>query len=177
MERTNNGGDMQGKAFPAGGVEAVWLAAADDVADCRYDEQAACWTEIAMREGGRFVPYAVGEDEASYAQRLQGRYGLWYIRHEVSWVLPVANGEAAAVVEWLRKLDERGMVALVLLLSGEVVLVGRSVEFGAERPLRLAAAEIDTCTRYAEDPVVRVTLQANDVACSRPFAGNMENLV
>ena len=160
----------------AGGVEAVWLAAADAVTAAAGD--AASWTTITLREGCRFGPCAVAEDGAGYVQRMQGAFSLWYIRHELSWTLPVAGGRAAAVVERLRELDGRGgIVALLRLASGETVLAGWSADFGAGRPLRLVAAEADSSTRQAEDPVVRVTLRANDVACSRPFTGRDDDLL
>lgn len=152
----------------AGGVEAVWLAAADAVTAVAGD--AASWTTITLREGCRFEPCAVAEDGAGYVQRMQGAFSLWYIRHELSWTLPVA--------ERLRELDGRGgIVALLRLASGETVLAGWSADFGAGRPLRLVAAEADSSIRQAEDPVVRVTLRANDVACSRPFTGRVDDLL
>lgn len=89
----------------AGGVEAVWLAAADAVTAVAGD--AASWTTITLREGCRFEPCAVAEDGAGYVQRMQGAFSLWYIRHELSWTLPVAGGRAAAVVE---RLDRKSVV-------------------------------------------------------------------
>lgn len=178
MERYGlNEGMSPAEPFPAGGVEAVWLAGADEVAACRYDGKAACWTEIVLRDGGRFVPCEVVEDEASYVQRMQGKFSLWYIAHELVWRVPVAGGRAAALVERLRELDGRGIVALVCLASGDTLLAGWSADFGGERPLRLASVEADTAAAYAEDPVVRVTLRSCDVACSRPYAGDVAGLL
>ena len=84
--------------------------------------------------------------------------------------------EASASVESMLNTTLGGLVALVRTTNDEIFLVGYSLLFEKERPLRIASVTATTGKQLRDETTETITLRSIDTNMALPFVGDIDAL-
>lgn len=143
------------------GVSHVRLYDVRDVASVELDSSGECFTSVGVVEGALPIDIPLAERSASYQERLTLEGG---VEHRLEFAV---RGCRPEVVEQLRALSSRGMIAEVATPNGVRLLVGYSKRASCDYPLRVATSSAETFRVGERMPETLVTLISRDGWSSR----------
>ena len=145
-----------------GGIRLIGLVEQSDVAEVTYASAEKGYSAIRLDEDCYFSKYEFREDEAEY--------------RELIFTLDKMGNDSSPAITSIADAARNGLIALLTTPNGDSFLVGYSVEFEKERPLRLVSANGTTGKQLAEGTNEVITLRSQDVSKAKPFFGDMETL-
>ena len=151
-----------------GGIRLIGLVEQSDVAEVTYASR--------LDEDCYFSKYEFREDEAEYRETVSVVNGAQVVTHELIFTLDKMGNDSSPAITSIADAARNGLIALLTTPNGDSFLVGYSVEFEKERPLRLVSANGTTGKQLAEGTNEVITLRSQDVSKAKPFFGDMETL-
>ncbi len=149
---------------PRGGVAGVSLVPAGSFAGAVGNSSGDGFVSFEASEDT--VEYVFREDRAHYSETLSGEDLQPLVRHTLVMEFPAGRAACRATTELVERSGE-GFVAIVTMASGERVVAGWSVRFGAGYPLRVAKVLRDQGSVPADFPVITLTLESVDADFSK----------
>ena len=125
--------------------------------------------EITLVNGQKFTKYEFREDEAEYKETISLSNHSPIVTHELTFMLDKMGYEASASVESMLNTTLGGLVALVRTTNDEIFLVGYSLPFEKERPLRIASVTATTGKQLRDETTETITLRSIDTNMALPF--------
>ena len=159
-----------------GGIRMLGLISRSEVAEIDSLGSTTEFTSITFEEGCCFSKYEFREDEAVYKESVSVSNGARVVSHELTFLLDKMGSECSTAVSAIAEAADDGLIAIVQTTNGDTFLVGYSIEFGKERPLRLASSDGTTGKQLSDGTSEVVTLISTDVAKAKVFAGELEPL-
>ena len=159
-----------------GGIRTVGLTEASNIASIEYSKDDRAFFEITLVNGQKFTKYEFREDEAEYRETVSVVNGAQVVTHELIFTLDKMGNDSSPAITSIADAARNGLIALLTTPNGDSFLVGYSVEFEKERPLRLVSANGTTGKQLAEGTNEVITLRSQDVSKAKPFFGDMETL-
>lgn len=153
-----------------GGIRLIGLVEQSDVAEVTYASAEKGYSAIRLDEDCYFSKYEFREDEAEYRETVS------VVTHELIFTLDKMGNDSSPAITSIADAARNGLIALLTTPNGDSFLVGYSVEFEKERPLRLVSANGTTGKQLAEGTNEVITLRSQDVSKAKPFFGDMETL-
>jgi hypothetical protein len=132
---------------PRGGVAKVELTPAPEYAGA-----------VSTPRPADFAVWAFAEDRAHYSETLEGAV----VRHTLAMEFAATAESRAAIDSLAAVAAARGVVARVTLASGETLVAGYSLRFGAGYPLRLVRREASSGRAPGDLPTISITLESID---------------
>lgn len=117
------------------------LTEASNIVSIEYSKDDRAFFEITLVNGQKFTKYEFREDEAEYKETISLSNHSPIVTHELTFMLDKMGYEASASVESMLSMTLGGLVALVRTTNDEIFLVGYSLLFEKERPLRIARSQ------------------------------------
>ena len=142
-----------------GGIRTVGLTEASNIASIEYSKDDRAFFEITLVNGQKFTKYEFREDEAEYKETISLSNHSPIVTHELT--LNTTLG---------------GLVALVRTTNDEIFLVGYSLPFEKERPLRIASVTATTGKQLRDETTETITLRSIDTNMALPFVGDIDAL-
>ena len=159
-----------------GGIRLIGLVEQSDVAEVTYASAEKGYSAIRLDEDCYFSKYEFREDEAEYRETVSVVNGAQVVTHELIFTLDKMGNDSSPAITSIADAARNGLIALLTTPNGDSFLVGYSVEFENERPLRLVSANGTTGKQLAEGTNEVITLRSQDVSKAKPFFGDMETL-
>lgn len=154
-----------------GGIRTIEIIEASDLSSLTYDDEQGVFTDMAINQGSSFATYAFLEDGAQYQESVTLRDGVLVVEHQLSFSLGRIDSASNASVDALVAASYNGVVAVVTTNAGEKFVVGYSLEFGTERPLRVKSAQADSAAKLSDGMKQEIVLSCYDVAKAKSFTG------
>lgn len=151
-----------------GGIRHLRLAAANDIASIELS--AGQVTNIVFKQRARFAEYDFCEGTGELREEIDDYYSF-KVKHTLSFSLNNLDTASLTAIEQLKVHSCDGIVALVTTNSGETLLVGYSVDFATERPLRLQKMVAESGQDLGDASLCNITLYGEDTALSMPYIG------
>lgn len=120
--------------------------------------------ELSILAGYAFTPLELIEQSSSYTEEALTEQGLTRIRHRLEVMCDPESLRGQTLDQWTRTLSETGVLARVRTASGAALLVGCSLHFGMEQPLRLVASQELTHTASSDAPSLRLVFESEDLS-------------
>ena len=146
---------------PVGGVKSVFLYPAEAISTILFSSE-GCEVEFVDSP----IEVELLEDKSSYEERVEVSKGQTKVVHTLRLVADRVKAEKWLETEFLERASLDGVVADVLLADNRRVVVGYSLLFGDEQPLRLESLISTSGSTPHDRP--SVTLQL--VSCDKEFA-------
>ena len=146
------------------------------MAEVTYASAEKGYSAIRLDEDCYFSKYEFREDEAEYRETVSVVNGAQVVTHELIFTLDKMGNDSSPAITSIADAARNGLIALLTTPNGDSFLVGYSVEFEKERPLRLVSANGTTGKQLAEGTNEVITLRSQDVSKAKPFFGDMETL-
>ena len=159
-----------------GGIRTVGLTEASNIASIEYSKDDRAFFEITLVNGQKFTKYEFREDEAEYKETISLSNHSPIVTHELTFMLDKMGYEASASVESMLNTTLGGLVALVRTTNDEIFLVGYSLPFEKERPLRIASVTATTGKQLRDETTDTITLRSIDTNMALPFVGDIDAL-
>ena len=103
------------------------------------------------------------EDRARYSEEQSGSSPLApLVQHTLVMEFPATKGSRSIVEGLITACRTGGVVAVVTMASGEKIVAGSSIRFGAGYPLRMVKIESTSGRTPADFPTIAVTLESID---------------
>ena len=115
-----------------GGIRLIGLVEQSDVAEVTYASAEKGYSAIRLDE--------FWEDEAEYRETVSVVNGAQVVTHELIFTLDKMGNDSSPAITSIADAARNGLIALLTTPNGDSFLVGYSVEFEKERPLRLVSA-------------------------------------
>lgn len=145
-----------------GGLLRLRLYDASKILAASYNSSTGCYTSLEVEEDYSPVEVVFAEQGASWSESVDESGA---VEHRVEFLL---EGCRSGALDELVALSEGGVVAEMVGADGVVRLVGYSPRAGADYPLRLAKALLDSRSSRADKPSVTVLLRSLDGWASCP---------
>ena len=152
-----------------GGIRLIGLVEQSDVAEVTYASAEKGYSAIRLDEDCYFSKY-------EYRETVSVVNGAQVVTHELIFTLDKMGNDSSPAITSIADAARNGLIALLTTPNGDSFLVGYSVEFEKERPLRLVSANGTTGKQLAEGTNEVITLRSQDVSKAKPFFGDMETL-
>lgn len=156
----------------SGGISSLYLVCAEDFTAAEYCRATDSFVSVTLPSDTSFVAYDFKEDCGVFTEDVKCTEQGTRVSHKLSFFLPQMDSAAAAISELLNRADE-GLVALFTTNCGESFIVGYSVEFAAERPLRIVSISGTTGRRYADETGYEIVLACDDTHSARKYTGTI----
>ena len=152
-----------------GGIRLIGLVEQSDVAEVTYASAEKGYSAIRLDEDCYFSKY-------EFRETVSVVNGAQVVTHELIFTLDKMGNDSSPAITSIADAARNGLIALLTTPNGDSFLVGYSVEFEKERPLRLVSANGTTGKQLAEGTNEVITLRSQDVSKAKPFFGDMETL-
>ena len=159
-----------------GGIRLLGLIDQREVVSATYSELDKGFTELTLDEGASLSKFEFLEDGAEYRETIAAKDGAPTVAPRLTFPLGRLAAATPAAVAAILAASRRGLIAVVVPLTGDALLLGYSQEFGKERPLRIASAQATTGRLLSETTSETVTLRSEDVSKARPLLDDLNNL-
>lgn len=146
---------------PVGGVERAILYPAEAVQTAIFSSEGCCATLV-----GEALEVPLLDDASSYDEVVECRNGIAKIAHRLNLVADRGKAEPWLDADFLERASIEGVVAVVELADGRRVLVGYSLRFGSEQPLRLQGLTSASGSKLLDTPTVALQLVSHDTEFS-----------
>lgn len=173
MRTTLNGYTKQCEKI-VGGIKSVALVNVQDVEQVKYDYVKNTCKEIVLKTNRKFAHYQFKEDEASYSEQLSRNATAVTVAHRLVLLLERVNSTSKNAVSELLEASNDGVIAVLVDASGLSWVVGHSVRFAGERPLKLARVATSTKERLSQKPEFEITLESYDDSLAVAFVGKIK---
>ena len=157
-----------------GGIRLIGLIERGAVRSVTFDAQADAWTAVVFEGSARFARYEFREDEARFRETVAAAQGACTVTHELRFFLDRMGKESSRAVDELARASQNGLVAYVQSANEDSFLVGCSLLFGTERPLRLVSASGTTGQTLSESSGETIVLASEDTSKSLPYTGDID---
>ncbi len=152
-----------------GGLTSLRLADVSDVVSVTHNPDGDAFVSVMLAEGVKWAEYRFAEGTAELYEHYSETDGACSVEHRLRFRL---SGNRAALSAAVKELSaSEGLLAAVVTAEGDAFLVGYSLSFGSERPLRLSAATVASAAASADTPYAEITLSSADDSFSKRFAG------
>lgn len=146
---------------PVGGVESCSLYPAEAVQTALFSSE-GCQATLS----GKPVEVMLLDDASHYEEVVESRDGVTKISHRLTLVAERGDAEPWLDIDFVERASIEGLVAVVGLADGRSVLVGHSLHFGSEQPLRLQTMTSASGSKLHEIPTVTLLLTSCDTEFS-----------
>lgn len=146
---------------PVGGVESCALYPAEAVQTALFSSE-GCQATLS----GMPVAVMLLDDASHYEEVVESCDGITKISHRLSLVADRGDAAPWLDVDFLERASIEGLVAVVGLANGRSVLVGYSLHFGSEQPLRLQSMTSTSGSKLHDTPTVTLFLTSCDTEFS-----------
>ena len=146
---------------PVGGVESCALYPAEAVQTALFSSE-GCQATLS----GMPVAVMLLDDASHYEEVVESCDGITKISHRLSLVADRGDAAPWLDVDFLERASIEGLVAVVGLANGCSVLVGYSLRFGNEQPLRLQSMTSASGSKLHDTPTVTLLLTSCDTEFS-----------
>ena len=146
---------------PVGGVESCALYPAEAVQTALFSSE-GCQATLS----GMPVAVMLLDDASHYEEVVESCDGITKISHRLSLVADRGDAAPWLDVDFLERASIEGLVAVVGLANGCSVLVGYSLHFGSEQPLRLQSMTSTSGSKLHDTPTVTLFLTSCDTEFS-----------
>ena len=146
---------------PVGGVESCALYPAEAVQTALFSSE-GCQATLS----GMPVAVMLLDDASHYEEVVESCDGITKISHRLSLVADRGDAAPWLDVDFLERASIEGLVAVVGLANGRSMLVGYSLRFGSEQPLRLQSMTSTSGSKLHDTPTVTLLLTSCDTEFS-----------
>ena len=146
---------------PVGGVERVVLYPANAVHRAIFSSE-GCRVTLS----GESLEVELLDDASYYEERVESCDGVTKISHHLYLVADRGEAKPWLNADFLERASIDGLVAVVQLANSSSLLVGHSVHFGSEQPLRLQSLTSASGSKLHETPTVSLQLTSCDTEFS-----------
>jgi hypothetical protein len=144
-----------------GGVESVALYPANAVSSVLFSS-AGCEVEFSHAA----IEIELLDDSSHYEEVAECNDGVACVSHQLSIVADRGKAHEWLTIDFLERASCEGLVADVLLCDGRRLLVGYSLRFGSEQPLRLDSLTSSSGSRLCDTPAATLRLVSYDTEFS-----------
>ena len=166
-------GYMQSSLGRRGGIRLLSFVEASAVTEVVYDAATDSFSSVILADGASWADYEFQEDGASLVERTTVAGNSITVVHELSLILPRMDDNSGRALRSLLEASPTGLIAVVGTNGGDSLLVGYSLEFGSERPLRVNSAVSRSGQKPSDGAGRTVVLVSTDTAPARMFSGRL----
>ncbi len=166
-------GYMPLPAASKGGLRSIELMRAGDIAEVATGSRPGTFASIRLRPGESAARYRFKEDEASLEESVDTAAGLHKVSHRLVFTLRNSGEGFIPALDDIARNSREGIVALVVENSGRKRLVGYSVHYARQRPMRLAKVVSVSGGALGDCPAATVTLESSDVDLAAEITGGI----
>lgn len=159
-----------------GGIRLLGLINSGNITAVTLNQSRTAIISLSLMPGTKFAKYEFREDEAEYRETVTMDNGSLVVEHELRFLLEKMGSFTTGAVNEIIRTSYGGIVALVVTANNNGIIVGHSIEFEKERPLRLSSITGTTGLRLRDETGEIVTLRSEDVAKALDFEGNLNSL-
>lgn len=156
-----------------GGITKLALAKTDWIESFIYDYGTSSYSEIILKKGYNFHLYEFKEDTARYDEEIIYDNGICSVIHSVRFSTGHMGSYSKNAINELLRANNTGVAAILENPSGECILVGISLKYNTEKPLKLISVNSTTGEKPLDDQQEIIILQSHDVSKAEPFTGEL----